>query len=100
MIVSAPHLERVRAFEPEHDPVLIVDAHGVIATKVTGKRVQPIPGRDFQVIDPRHGVDLIQFATDNGPELAGGASSCLRVDAVPNVARRVIGQRPDHRVAL
>jgi hypothetical protein len=96
VIVGAPHLERVRAFEPEHDPVLIVHAHRVTAPEVTGKRVQPIPARHFQVIEPRHGVDLIQFATHDGPEFARDAPSCLAVDAVPDVARRIIGQRPNH----
>jgi len=97
MIVSAPHVERVPTFEPEQDTVLIVHAHRVVATKVTSKRVQPIPGGHFQVIEPRHGVDLIQLATDDWPDVAGDATSRLTVDAVPNIAGCLIGQRPDHQ---
>jgi Protein of unknown function (DUF1579) len=95
VIVGAPHLERVPAFEPGHDPVLIVHAHRVETSTVTCERVQPIPGRHVQVIEPRHGVDLIQFATHDGPEFARDAPSRLAVDAVPDVARRIIGQRPE-----
>jgi hypothetical protein len=29
VIVEAPHVERIGAFEAEYDPILIVDAHGV-----------------------------------------------------------------------
>ena len=100
VIIGAPHVERVCAFEPEHDPVLIVHAHGVETSKVAAERVQPIPGRHLQILEPRHGVDLIQFPTHDRPELPRDAPSRLAVDAVPDVPRGVIRQRPDHRVAL
>ena len=100
MIIGAPHLERVGAFEPEHDSVLIVHPHRVPAPEVTRERVQPIPGRHLQVVEPSHRVDLVQFPSHDGPEHARDAPSGLAVDAVPDIARRVIGQRPDHQLAL
>jgi len=98
MIVGASHVERVCAFEPERDPVLVVDAHGVETSKAAAERVQPIPWWHLQIIEPRHRIDLIQFPTDDGPQLARNPPSRLAVEAVPDVARRVIPERPDHKI--
>lgn len=100
MIIGALHVERVTAFEPEHDPILVVHAHGMETSKIAAERVQPISGRYPQVIEPRYGVNLIQFAADDRPELLRDAPCRLAVDAVPDVPGRFIGERPDHRIAL
>lgn len=63
MTISAPYVERVTAFETEHDSILIVHAHGVQPSHVTAERVQPVSGRHFWIIQRRDGVDLIEFAT-------------------------------------
>jgi hypothetical protein len=77
VIVSAPHVERVCAFEPEHDPMLVVHAHCVETSKVAAERVQPIPRRHFQIIKPRYGVNLIQFAA-NPTHTASGKNTGRR----------------------
>lgn len=100
VVIGAAHVERVGAFEPEHDSILVVDAHGVLACQVAGERVQSVSGRHPQVIDPRHRVDLIQRAADERPQILGDTTGGFRVDAVPDVPCRVVGQRPNHRVAL
>ena len=41
MIVGAPHIERVGAFEPEHDPVSVVHPHSVETAKVAAPTRQP-----------------------------------------------------------
>ena len=63
MTISAPYVERVTAFETEHDSILIVHAHGVQPSHATAERVQPVAGRNFQILEARDGVDLIEFAT-------------------------------------
>jgi hypothetical protein len=93
MIIGAPDVERVGAFEAEHDPILIVHAHSVEPSPVTAERVQPVAGRDSHIIEPRYRVELIQFAAHDRPEIARNAP-------VPDVPRGVIRQRPDHRRAL
>jgi hypothetical protein len=98
VIVGAPYVERVGAFEPEHDSVLIVHPHRVPTSEVTREPVQSIPGRHLQVVEPCHCVDLIQFPTHDRPQRARDAPSRLAINAIPDVARRLIGQRPDHRV--
>ena len=100
MIVGAPHVQRVRTVEPEHDPILVVHAQGMEPSKVTAQRVQPIPGRHFQVIKPRYDIYLIQFTARDRPELPRDASRRLAVNAVPDVPRGVIRQRPNHSIAL
>ena len=96
--MGASHVERVRAFEAEHDPTLIVHAHGVQPSQITGERVQLVTGWHFQILEPRDGVDLIESATHTRPELARNPPSRLAVDAVPDVPRDVIRQR--FRVAV
>ena len=100
MIVSAPHVERVGAFEAEHDSILIVDADGVKLSQVPAKRVQSVARRHFQVLKPRDGVDLIQLATHIRPEFTRNPSGRLAIDAIPDVPRGVIRKRSDHCVAL
>ena len=70
------------------------------ASHVTTERVQPVAGRSFQILEARYGVDLIEFAAHVLPELARDPPSRLAVDAVPDVPRGVIRQRPDHSLAL
>ena len=100
MVIGALYVERVSAFEPEHDPTLIVHPHGLETSKIAAERVQPIAGRYLQVIEPRYGIKLIQFAADDRPELLRDAPCRLAVDAVPDVPRGVICQRSDHTIAL
>jgi hypothetical protein len=83
VIVGAAHVERVRAFESEDDPILIADAHGVKTAQTAGKPVQSIAGRHLQIVEASHGVYLIQLPTHAGPEIARNAPSRLAVDAVP-----------------
>lgn len=100
MITGASHFERIGAFESEHDAVLIVHPHRVPTPEVTRERVQPISGRYLQVVEPSYRVDLVQFPSHGGPEHARDAPSRLAIDAVPDIARCVIGQRPNHQLAL
>jgi len=100
VIVGPTYIERVSAFETKYDAVLVVHAHGVKTSKVTGERVQSIPGRHPQFVEPGHRVDLIQFPVHARPQFVRNAPGRLAVDAVPDVPGSVIGQRPDHRIAL
>ena len=100
MVVGALHVERISTFEAKHDPILIVDSHRVEPSQISTEHVQSVAGRSFQVVKPRHGVDLIEFETHAWPELARNPPSRLTVDAVPDVPGRFIGKRPDHRIAL
>ena len=100
MIIGAPHVEGVSAFEAEHDLILIVHTQGVQPSHVPDERVQPVAGRNFQILEARYGVDLIEFATHVRPELTRNPPSRLAVDAVPDIPSGVIRQRPNHRLAL
>jgi hypothetical protein len=100
VIVGTPNIERVRAFEAEHNPILIVHPYGVPPSQVAAERVQSGAGRHFQIFKPRYRVDLIEFATHVRPELTRNPTSRLAVDAIPDVPRGVIRQPPDHSLAL
>lgn len=100
VVVGAAHVERVGTFEPEHDSVLVVDAHGVLAFQIAGERVQSISRRHPQVVELPHGIDLIQFAADDRPQGFRDPTGGLRIDAVPDIPGHVVGQRPNHRLAL
>ena len=100
MVVGALHVECVSAFEAKHDPILVVDPHRVEPSQISAEGVQSVTGRHLQIVKPSHRVDLIEFATHVCPEIARNPSSRLAVDAVPDVPRGVIRQRPDHSLAL
>jgi hypothetical protein len=99
VVVGALHVECISAFEAKHDPILVVDSHGMEPSPISAERVQSVAGRYFQIVKLRHRVDLIELATNGWPELARNPPSRLAVDAVPDVAGRDIGERPDHRIA-
>jgi len=65
VIVRAAHVERIGTNEPEHDSILVVHPYRVKASKVSGKCVQAVPGRHPQIVERRHGIDLIQFSSDD-----------------------------------
>ncbi len=69
VVVRAAHVEDVGTFEPEHDPILVVHAHGVVPIEVPAERVQSISRRHPQVVELRHGIDLVQLATDDRPQV-------------------------------
>ena len=96
MVVGAAHLKRVGTFEPEHDSILVVDAHGVLALQIAGERVQSISRRHPQVVELRHGIDLIELPANNRPQILRDPAGRLRIDAVPDIPGRVVGQRPNH----
>ncbi len=96
VVVGAAHVERVGTFEPEHDSVLVVDAHGMPSFEIPGERVQSIAWRHPQVTELRHSIDLIELAADDRPHVLRDSSGSLRIDAVPDVPGRVVGQRPNH----
>jgi len=70
VVVGAQHVKRISAFEAKHDPILIVDSHCVEPSQISAERMQSVPGRHFQIVKPRHRVDLIESPTHVWPELA------------------------------
>ena len=97
MAVGAQHVERIAACEAKYDPILIVHSHRVRPSQISAERVQTVSGRYFQVVNARYGVKLIEFATYDRPQLTRHAPSRFAVDAVPDVPRRLVRERPDHR---
>jgi len=85
VIIGAAHPERVRSFEPEHNPILIVHAHGVEPSFVAAEPVQSVPGRYPAILNPCYGVDLIELALHIRPELARNPTGRFAVGAVPDV---------------
>jgi hypothetical protein len=100
VIVGAPHLERVWTFEAEHNPILIVHAHGVKPSPIAAEPVQSVPRRHPEILEPCYGVELIEFAPHIRPELTSNPTGRFAVGAVPDVLRRLICEAPDHRMTL
>jgi hypothetical protein len=67
--------------------------------------VQPIPGRHLQVVELRHGIDLIQLGPDDRPQVfscdLGMSAICMQI-SMSNIspAIRVWIQISDRRRAL
>ena len=100
VVVGAADVEGIGTFESEHDSVLVVDAHGVLALQIAGERVQSVARRHPQIVERGHGIDLIQLAADNRPQVLRDSAGRFRIDAVPDIPGRVVGQRPNHYLAL
>src|SRR5690606_6998083 len=69
VIVGADDVKGVGAGETEHNPILVIDAERVPASQIARQRVQAVTGRDSQVVEPRHRVDLVEFSPDDRPQL-------------------------------
>jgi hypothetical protein len=48
VVVGALHVERISAFEPKHDPILVVESHGVEPSQIGAERVQSVAGGTFK----------------------------------------------------
>ena len=48
MVVGAPHVERIAAFEAKYDPILIVDAQGVEPSQSVPSACSLFPGGTFK----------------------------------------------------
>ena len=69
VVVRALHVERVSACETEHNPILIVHPHRVPSSEVISEGVQPVSGRHLQIVKLGHGINLIEFAAHDRPQL-------------------------------
>ena len=94
-MIGAAHVEGMLALEAKHDPELIVDANRVMPCQFPVEGVQVIAWWHTQILDPRHGVDLIQLSLDDGPEGPRNPPCRLTIDAVPHVGSRRIGEGSD-----
>ncbi len=75
-----------------HAP-LVVDADAVLAGAVAGQLLQPVAGRDSQVVDVLGRIDEDEFVVGEPAELG---TELLDVPALPDRLGVLIPERADH----
>jgi len=98
VIVGATHIVGIVTFEAEDDSILVVHTDRAAADKVADESVQAIARRHTQILEPRHRIDLIQFPSNDEPQVTRDAACGFAVDAVPDIAGRFVSQAPNHVV--
>jgi hypothetical protein len=63
----------------ERDAILVVDPNAVPTGLVPFERLEPIAGRDGEILEPRRDVERLEFALRHAPELTRNPSSRARV---------------------
>ncbi len=98
MVIGNLNLFRTSTCPEEAYPILVIDANTVLALAFAFQRFQAIARRDAQVIQRFGRVQQIQLLGCDLPEGPGAnPPGGLRIDAVEDVFRRRILERPYHR---
>ena len=69
VVVRDFDLVGIATLPSEADAVLIVDADAVLPAAVATQALQAVPGRDRQIADTLHTVELVELALGDSPEL-------------------------------
>ena len=80
MVIGAADVLGVLVVEAKHDAILIVDANAVISGAIGAERMQPVARRHSQIVEPRHGVNLIQLAS-TAKRMPAFEDTLVRVDS-------------------
>ena len=84
VLVGAAHVQRVGTLESEHDSILVVDTHGVLAFQIAGERVQSISRRHPQVVELRHGIAAVGGPARPHSSSARAGEDATRPDGQPS----------------
>ncbi len=81
----------------ETDSVLVVDTDAVLPFSVPVERLQAVPRWDPQRLKRDHGVQLVELALRDSPQLLGARPSCRFGTApVEDIFRPPVIERPNH----
>src|SRR6266850_5028487 len=84
----------------ERDAILIVDPNAVPTSVVPFQPLEPIAGRDGEILESCRDVDRLEFALRHPPERARNPSSGARVALAKQVNGRLIPERLNHGSTL
>jgi hypothetical protein len=79
-------------FPPERHPILIIDTHAVPARLISLEQLEPVAGRNRQIIDPPRGIKQFQLPLNDAPDLARMSSSGSRISLAEQIRGRLIAK--------
>jgi hypothetical protein len=74
----------------ERDAVLIIDPNAMPTAAVPFQQLEPIAGRDREILEPGRDIDRLEFALRHAPELTRNPSSGARIALAKQVNGRLI----------
>jgi hypothetical protein len=83
---------------PEAHAELIVDSNAVLAFPVTAERLQPVAGRDSQILQVQGGMEGGQLPPGYASQICRRHSSAF--PGVPELLRVLVGKGLDHGLSL
>jgi hypothetical protein len=92
VVVTDLDVKRISVAEPEADPPLVIDRYGVLTKPVPLERVQPVAGRQAQLLEFDGGIDVVELAP--GPSLDVWRQP-PRPPAKEESLSVLVGERPD-----
>jgi len=97
VIVNNLYSSRSICCPREADTVLIVDSDAVPAPPIPRQRLQAIPGRNPQLVQKAHRIQLLQFPGSYAPQLLRASlPGLLRVAPVEDIFSPRAGEGLDH----
>jgi len=93
VVVTELDLIGIAVFKAEADAPLVIYRDRVLSATIAFERMQPIAGRDLQVVDPSGGIDLLQLAHSSCDHVRRHA---FRFAGQVQLLRLRIGERLDH----
>jgi len=81
---------------PKGDAVLIIDPDAMTARLVTLQTLQPVTGRNRQIVNARSGVEQLELPLNAAPHLARDSSGGARIPVAKQVSSRVVSECLNH----
>jgi hypothetical protein len=86
----------VASDKPEHNPILVVHTNTVKASEIAFKLLQPVGGRDPEILNGCAGIQQIEFFLYARPNLSWQLAGRFGIATVIDVGRGRIRETDDH----
>jgi len=96
VVIRTANVLKVASDNPEHDPILVVHTNTVKASEITFKLLQPIGGRDPQIVNGCACIQQIEFLLHSCPNLSWQLAGRFGIATVIDVGRGRVREADDH----
>jgi hypothetical protein len=96
VVIRYLYVEGITVTPHEANAELIVNSNAVLARSVIAQVLEPVAGRNSQILQPPGGMEHGQFFLSGAPQVCRGHS--LALACVPEFLRTLVREGLDHRI--
>src|SRR5215213_6737328 len=84
----------------ERDAILVVDLNAVTTGLIALQRLEPITGRDREIVESHRDVERLELSLRDSPNLVGNPPRRARISFAKQVRRSLVAKGLDHSAEL